>query len=351
MKSTILSLAAIALVAGSCHNNQPVANTSIGQDTIPVKVMQLEKADSRQQVFATGQFTTDDETSLSFKNGGIIDRIYVKEGDAVNKGQLLATLHLAEINAQAEQATLSVQKAERDYNRASALYKDSVATLEQMQNAKTALDVARQQLTAIRFNQSYSEIKAPSSGFVLRKFVNEGQVTGPGTPVLMVNGAGKGSWLLKVGVSDRQWAAIQAGDKATIETDALPGQTIAAVVSKKPEGVDPASGTFIIQLQLQQKPTAIASGLFGKATITPSHAVNGWTIPYDALLDGDQNQGYVFITNDNKTATKVKVTLGGIDNNKVLVTGGLDSVKAIIISGNAYLNDHSPILIQNTTHP
>jgi multidrug efflux pump subunit AcrA (membrane-fusion protein) len=166
----------------------------------------------------------------------------------------------------------------------------------------------------------------------------------------MVNGAGKGSWLLKVGVSDQQWAAIQPGDKAVIQTDALPGQFINAVVSKKPEGID-ASGTFLIQLKLLQQPKTLASGLFGKATIIPSRSLNAWQIPYDALMDGDQNEGYVFITNDNKTAVKVKVSLGSIENHTVLVTGGLEHAKALIISGNAYLNDNSPITIQNTTRP
>jgi RND family efflux transporter MFP subunit len=346
-KMMIPVLAALLLVA--CHNKETQQKTALS-DTIPVQLMPLTMQETQQKIYASGQFTTDDETNLSFKNGGIINRIYVQEGDAVTKGQLIASLHLTEINAQAEQSGLAVQKAERDYNRAQNLYKDSVATLEQMQNAKTALDIARQQQHAVQFNQGYSEIRAASNGFILRKYANEGQVVGPGTPVVMVNGAGKGSWLLKVGVSDQQWAAIQPGDKAVIQTDALPGQSINAVVSKKPEGID-ASGTFLIQLKLLQQPKTLASGLFGKATITPSRSVNAWQIPYDALMDGDQNEGYVFITNDNKTAVKVKVSLGNIENHTVLVTGGLENAKALIISGNAYLNDNSPITIQNTTRP
>jgi RND family efflux transporter MFP subunit len=340
---------AAALLLSACHNNEPKQKTILS-DTIPVKLLALTRQETKQSIYASGQFTTDDETNLSFKNGGIINRIYVQEGDAVTKGQLIASLHLAEINAQAAQSSLAVQKAERDYNRAQSLYQDSVATLEQMQNAKTALDVARQQQHAVQFNQGYSEIRAASNGYVLRKYANEGQVVGPGTPVVMINGAGKGGWLLKVGVSDQQWAALQTGDKAVITTDALPGQAIDGVVSKKAEGID-ASGTFIIQLKLLQQPRTLASGLFGKATITPSRVINAWQIPYDALLDGDQNEGYVFVTNDNKTATKVKVSLGRIENHTVLVTGGLENAKAVIISGNAYLNDNSPITIQNTTRP
>ena len=67
---------------------------------------------------------------------------------------MLATLNLTEVNAAAEQASLAYQKAERDYERASNLYQDSVATLEQMQNAKTALDVARQQYNSAGFNRT-----------------------------------------------------------------------------------------------------------------------------------------------------------------------------------------------------
>ena len=70
----------------------------------------------------------------------------VKEGDRVKKGQLLDTLKSTEIAAQVQQVNLALEKAQRDYQRASKLYKDSVATLEQLQNAKTGVDIARQNL-------------------------------------------------------------------------------------------------------------------------------------------------------------------------------------------------------------
>jgi RND family efflux transporter MFP subunit len=182
---------------------------------------------------------------------------------------------------------------------------------------------------------------------VLRKFANDGQIVGPGTPVLMVNGAGQSNWILKAGVSDYQWASIKTGDKATITTDALPGQTINAFVSKKSEGVDPVSGTFQVQLQLNNAPAGkIASGLFGKATINPSQSTKAWSVPYDALLDGDAGSGYVFITNDNTTAQKVKVQVDKIENGKVIVSGGLENAKALIISGSAYLNEGSRIKVK-----
>lgn len=345
-KLFIVLLPLAAWIVQACSSSEGKNNAIVNTDQIPVKVMKLEKKAVSAQVQASGQFTTDDETFLSFKTGGVIDKILVKEGDAVRKGQLLATLNLTEINAQVSQARLAFEKAERDHARVSNLYRDSVATLEQYQNAKTGLDVATQQYEAARFNRSYSEIRALSNGFVLRKLASEGQVIQSGTAVVQTNGANKGKWLLKTGVSDKEWSQIAINDKATVRTDAAGGETFAAVVSRKSESTDPSTGSFTIELTLTGKlPSSIATGMFGKAVITPTQSAQVWSIPYDALLDGDAQSGYVFVTDDLKTARKAKVTVTGISHDHVTVSSGLENAEALIIAGSAYLRDNAPIRI------
>lgn len=334
-----------ALLIQACKN-QPHNEAKNAEAQIPVRLLSLQQSATAQPIYATGRFTTDDETLLAFKTGGIVQSIAVNEGDPVRKGQLLATLNLTEIDAQVQQATLALDKAQRDYQRVAALYRDSVATLEQMQNTKTALDIAKQQVDAARFNKSYSEIRASQNGYVLRKLANVGQVVSPGVPVVQVNGAAASDWLLKVSVSDQQWSAIRKGDAATVTTDVAPNQPLAASVFRKSEGIDPATGTFSISLRLAAKPTTgVAAGLFGKATIQPTQKTASWNIPYDAVLDADSGAGYVFVTNDQKTARRVKVLIAGITPNSVLVTDGLQDAQALIISGSAYLNDQSPIKV------
>ena len=346
MKIAYPTLLLTALFLGACSQHKKDQDTIANQDVIPVKILPLKVEDVNNSIAVSGQFTTNDETLLSFKNGGIINKIYVKEGDVIQQGQLLAKVNGTEITAQVQQVTLAYQKAERDYNRASKLYKDSVATLEQMQNAKTAFQVAKEQLDAARFNQNYAEIRATSSGYVLKKLASDGQIVGPGTPVLQINGAKQNKWVLKVGLSDRQWATLKVNDRATITTDALPNQSLSAKVTRKSEGIDPQSGTFAVELTLDEpKIKGLATGLFGKATIIPTKSSSGYTIPYDALLDGGENEGFVFITNDNKTAQKVKVQLGAIQNDKINVIGGLENATALIVSGSAYLTDGSKIKV------
>ncbi|HVI48394.1 MAG TPA: efflux RND transporter periplasmic adaptor subunit [Chitinophaga sp.] len=346
MKHTalLLPLTLLLFSCGSKPQQEGIDSTSI----IPVKVMPLARQGGALSITASGQFTTDDEVNLSFKTNGIINNILVKEGDPVHTGQLLATLNLTEIDAQVQQAQLGFEKAQRDYQRTLNLHKDSVATLEQLQNSKTALDIAKQQLSTVQFNRSYSAIRATQDGYVLRKLANAGQFVNAGASVLQINGARNAHWLLRIGVSDKEWAEVKAGDKATVETTSLPGETLPATVVRKSEGVDAQSGTFMIDVQLQgPKPAAIATGMFGRCRITSGNTSgNGaWSIPYEALLDGNGSTGYVFITNDNKTAQRIPVTIAGMEKDQVLISQGMEQARALIISGSAYLKDQSSIRI------
>jgi RND family efflux transporter MFP subunit len=320
--------------------------TNMATDVIPVKVIEINQESIGQTIHASGIFTTEDETYLGFKIGGVIQHILVKEGDAIKSGQLLATLNLTEIKAQVQQAQIGLEKAERDFTRAGNLYKDSVATLEQFQNSKTALDMAKQQISVLKFNQNYAEIRAVKSGYVLKKFANDGQVVGPGTPILQINGANKDNWVLKVGLSDQDWSTVSIGDRATVRIDTEKEQNFTATVMAKSEGVDPITGTLWVTLKTNGIPAKkIALGIFGKANIQPKKKINAWVIPFDAVVEGNENEGFIFITKDEKTAEKVQVKISSIAHGKVFVTQGLENVKGIITSGNAYLNDGSAIKI------
>ncbi|WPP50419.1 efflux RND transporter periplasmic adaptor subunit [Catalinimonas niigatensis] len=335
----------LALLWQACSPAESAKAVPAANEAIPVQVIALQKEEVAQPVVTSGQFSTDDETTLSFKTGGIVKDVLVKEGDRVRKGQLLATLDLTEIKTGVSQAELAHKKAQRDFSRTENLYRDSVATLEQYQNAETALALANEQWNAAKFNLSYSEIRAVANGYVLTKFANAGQMISTGDPVIRVNGASDSKWIFKAGVSDKEWAVIQEGDSASILTDALPGQPLPARVVRKSEGADPLNGAFAIELRVDTDQKMLASGLFGTATIIPAKKVNVWRIPHEALLDGNADQGFVFVTDDRKTAHKIQVTIASIGNDYIHISGGLENVSALISRGSAYLKDESAISI------
>ncbi len=339
---------ALVLALSACGSAEQRTDGLADSDTIPVRIIQLATSDTSQVINATGTFTTDDETALAFKNGGVIQQIHVKEGDAFRKGQLLASLEPTEINTAVRQAQLGTEKAERDYQRARQLFLDSVATQEQMENAKTAFEAAKQDAERAAYNLGHTRIHAAFDGYVLQRPASTGQVVGPGTPVLLVSSTGRAGWLLKVGVSDRQWSAIQLGDNAEVTTDATRDKRLQAKVFRKSEGIDPQSGTFTIYLKLEgndELPT-VASGMFGKAEIRLSAKTGAWFIPYEALLDGDAGTGYVFVTDDGQTARRVPVQIGSIQKDRIVVTGGLEEATSLIVSGSPYLRDGSKITVK-----
>ncbi|WP_341904710.1 efflux RND transporter periplasmic adaptor subunit [Fluviicola taffensis] len=344
MKKLVIPALFLSFLVASCGSKEKITNEIPKVEVIPVKLESLQAMNSTEEIHVSGQFTTDDETYLSFLSGGIIQKLYVKEGDKVRKGQLLATLDLTLVRATVSQAKLGLEKSKRDLDRAKNLQKEGFATLEQLQNAQTAVDVAEEQVQSALFNLKYAEIRAVSNGFILRKMANQGQLVGSGTPVFQTNGAGSSSFKLKVGVSDRQWSQIHIGDAAEIQADVFKNRNLKAKVSRKSESIDPFSGTFTVELEIQGKlPEGLASGVFGKATISLSETSENWKIPYEALLDGNANDGFVFVSNDRKTVKKVPVKIENLNQDVVEIGEGLEGYKYVIVSGGPYLNEQSVI--------
>jgi len=341
-----LVLISVIVAAGlaACNGNASEKKPASTAEAIPVKLLPVNAVANPGVINAPGLVSTENEARLSFKIGGIIEKIYVKEGDRIRKGQLLATLKSTEIASQVQQVQLTVEKAQRDYQRANNLYKDSVVTLEQLQNAKTGLDIARQNLQQVAFNQEYSKIYAPADGFVLKKIGNEGELTSSGSPVLLANALSASSkWILKIGLSDKEWSAIEVGNKATVSVDAFPAQQFNGVVSKKSLSADAASGSFQAELRVdfgQQQP---AIGMFGTASIAVSHSSVGFSIPYEALLEANGKKGFVFVSADKRTVKKIPVTISSISDNVVYIADGLQGQSWVITTGSPYLNDKSII--------
>jgi RND family efflux transporter MFP subunit len=299
------------LVLNACGTDGKASNNVIPKGSIPVKVSPIVMSENKIDIHGTGQFTTDDETLLSFKTSGIINQILVSEGDYIKQGQLLATLDLTEINTEVTQAKLAYEKALRDFERVQRLLADSVATLEQSQNSKTALDIASQNLQAAEFNKDYSLIRAVSNGYVLKKFANPGQQISSGSPVLQTNGTGKGNWKLKVALSDRDWATVQEDDRVEIITPVQPERLYQAHVKRKAKVADTMTGTYLVEIEFSETaPDHLASGMFGTAIIHSSTTQPTWYIPYDAILDANGGKGFVFVTKDNANSPKNKCGFG-----------------------------------------
>ncbi|MBK7408192.1 MAG: efflux RND transporter periplasmic adaptor subunit [Saprospirales bacterium] len=314
-------------------------------NAIFVKTAQVERSELSPSIHASGMVGASNEARVSFKTGGIIRRTFVDEGDFVKAGQLLATLDLTEIEAQVQQAKEGLEKSKRDLHRAENLLADSIATLEQVQNATTAVEVAGQNVHIAEFNKQFSEIRSPFAGKVVAKLLNEGEVTGPGMPVFYLIGTGQQDWVVKVGLSHRDWARLHEGDQAQVHLDAYPAETFPAAVTKLADVANPMSGTFDAELKLNPKGKRLAAGLVASVELQPRKNGAYALIPIESLVESDGNKGFVYAPGPDGKAQKVQVTIAFLIGEKVAISSGLDGIATVVTAGAPYLRDGQLIKI------
>ncbi len=357
----------------SCSDTKassPDSNPSTPPRT--VKVMPAQSIQYREAVKASGQLALAEEARLSFKTGGVIRKIHVREGQQVRAGQLLAEIETDEISARAQQAELgkaqgaisvenarlALQLAERDYRNAKGLYTDSVATLEQLENAEVQLDNARNQLKlaeraqsiqaqqeeVANYNLRHAKILAPADGTILKKMAEPNEVTNPGTPVLLFGSHSK-AFVLRVSVTDKDVVHLNLGDPATVVFDAYPGRTFSGSIREIAGMADPYTGTFEVEVEVKPEAVALRSGFIGRVSIQSSEATPLISIPTDALKVADGQAGIVFTAVGNQ-AQQQKVDIYKLQGDQLLLRSGVNAGDQVITSGLGFLQDGTPIIIE-----
>lgn len=343
--AVLLISGAYALSACGPRNSPPASAPT--EEVFAVRTAAAKVVQTVRPVIASGMVASETEARLAFKTGGIIDKIWVKEGETVNKGTLLATLNLTEISAQAEQAKEGAEKARRDYERAKQLFQDSVATSVQVENARTAYEVARRNVEIASFNLTLSEIRAPANGKIVRKTANSGEMIGPGQPVFLFYASGNDNWVMRVGVADKDWVRLRVADSARLVFDAFPQETYPAVVYSLAQGADMLSGLYQVELKLAPlpkgtPPPTLAAGFFVSATIFPSLVQRYVEVPVEALIEGSGNSASVFVPEQGK-AKRVPVRLAFLQGRHAYLAEGLSGGEQVIIEGAAFLSDGAAI--------
>ncbi len=370
-KYILLPLLTFGLFA--CGGNEESATETHTAAPIARKVetAKVEKIDHQETIFATGTLSSREEVKLSFKTGGVIQAIYVREGQNVQKGQVLAKLDLEEIQAQVQQADigkdqaninvenakLALQLAERDYKNAQGLYQDSVATLEQLQNAEVQLNNARNQLEAAKkglafseqnvevanFNLKYSTIVAPTSGTILKKLAEVNELVGTGTPVIYFGSKDKAQ-VIRVNITDKDIIHIDLEDRAEVQFDAYPQHKFEGIVREIASTADPYTNTYEVEIEVLPEGKKLLSGFIGRVNIFTDAGESLLRVPVDALYSANGQLGEVFIIHNGK-ASKTSISIIKMEGDYLLVNKGLTPDDEVIVSGVGYLEADQPVII------
>jgi RND family efflux transporter MFP subunit len=330
----------LALLA-ACGNGE---DTAAGKSAAPVRVAVVETTPAVETLRAVGVLAPADEVRLAFKTGGLVEAIHVEQGQAVRKGQLLATLADDEVASAVAQTRAVADKAARDLERGRALLADEVATREQVEDLATANAVAGAQLRSALFNARHARIEAPGDGVVLRRLAEPDEQVAPGQPVLIV-GNTDGGWIVRAALSDRDIVQVETGHAAEVTLDAFPGRRFAATIIEIAAAADPETGTYEMKLAVDPAGARFVQGLTAKVTIADAGADTVAVVPVTSLLEADGRVATVFVVAEDSIARRVSVRTGRLFGERIEVLKGVAPGDRVITEGAAWLDDNDAVRV------
>lgn len=339
MKNPTIFIAFVLGLLSACES-QP-KKVIVPDKPINVKVQAVGKLEYKVPVRATGRLSTTTEMKLSFKTGGIVKQLNAREGETVNRGEVLALVDLSEIQAQANQASIGLDKAKRDLTRAGNLYRDSVVTLEQYQNAESAFELAKAQKRIADFNLEYSRIMAPSDGKILKLLVEANEIIGPGHPAILFAST-ENDWVVRVSVTDKDIVKLALGNSARVFMDPFPGREFKAIVNELGTVADPVTGTYEAELIIVHPSAEFRTGFISRVDIYPRTLLHSVVVPIEALLDASDNSAHVYIY-DGGRASRRRIRTGAILNDRVVVLDGISEGELVITDGAKYLTSNAEV--------
>ena len=205
--------------------------------------------------------------------------------------------------------------------------------------------MAKKSLQIAEFNVAYSQVYSPIEGKVIKKLMQEGEITGPGIPVYYIMGVRQSDWKIVAGLTDKNWGRIKKGEKAKIILDAYPGWIIESEVKRLADVANPLSGTLDVELGIPSKDNRIAAGMLAHIEIIPSINAEYIIIPVEALVSSNGRTGVVYVPKDG-IAEKRMVRIQQFQGERVAIESGLEGATEVITAGSGFLEDGDRISIE-----
>jgi RND family efflux transporter MFP subunit len=316
-------------------------------DSILVKTIQLKPTDFTKYANLQASVVSDDLTYASSEVGGRIINLFVKEGDQIKKGQLIASIDLDAIQKQKEEIETSLSLAKTVFERQKNLWDQEIGSEIQFLQAKNNMERLEKSISTINTQLSKKNVYAPISGYVEKEFSKAGEICAPGSPIIEI--LNNYSLKIKADVPENYLTKVKSGDIVDISLPAL-NETMKSKITQLGRTIDPANRTFKIEVALKNDKNIYKPNLLAEVKIKEFEQKNAIVIPIDYVLEEVSGQKFVYKVNQTKDgakAEKVDVTLGESFDGQVIVLEGLKEDDQLITEGSHLIIDGSLLDIFN----
>lgn len=321
----------VSVLAASCLCSCQLARLKrvrVAPDGVSVKVQTAEESRTVSQKTYVGTLEASKEAVVNASHGGVVEKIYVREGQKVAQGQAMAVIASRTVRSSYEAAMAALARAEDGYGRASKVYESGSVTDVKMVEIRTQLAQARASAEAAENALDECTLRAPFAASVSGVFVHEGEHVAIARP--MVSLADVSEPEIRISVPENEVHMIAPGDRAEAYFPAL-DRTFAAVVKNKAFVGDALSHSYKCTLAVKGGPAGLLPGMICNVSLEKD-GVSGIVIPADVVRIDDKGR-YVWTVGSDGKVSKTRITAGGFSGKGVIVTGGLAPGDRIIVEG------------------
>ncbi len=308
------------------------------EEKIHVAVTELDTQLFEHYIEVTGIVEADLDVNVSPESPGIIQEVYVTEGQHVSSGQVLGRLNTETLKRSLDELTVQLDLAKTNYKRQKNLWDQNIGSEMQFLQAKTNMESLEKKIESLQAQINMSEIRSPANGVVDIVFQKKGQMGSPQVPFAKVLNIDK----LKIyaDVSESYLTRIDQGDMVKVTFPALDLE-IDAPITRIGNTIDPDNRTFRVRIDIQNRGKKIKPNLISIVKIRDFVAKDAIVVP-TLLVKEDFKGQYTFIVeNEGGTllAKKVRVKTGMTQNNRTVVVEGLQDGMKIISEGYNQVSD------------
>ncbi len=296
----------------------------------PNDVAQAARADVISGVPVSGSLQPGVDVQIKAPVPEVVEQVLVREGDAVQKGQVLARFYSASLVPQAASAETQRRVAAADFERMKNLFAEGAVSQKDVENAELALRAAEAADANARRRLDEATVRAPVSGVIARRMVDAGDRVGDGDQLFQL--VNTGVLEFEAAVPAQYVGDVRVGAPVVLAVTGLESAAINGRVSRVNATADPSTRQVKVYVTVPNADRRMVGGLFASGRIVLQERRGAVVIPRPGLRTDDAGQTYVLVIENDRIARR-DVVAGVYDEVRVLyeITQGLAGGETVII--------------------
>ncbi|MBC9794909.1 efflux RND transporter periplasmic adaptor subunit [Sinomicrobium weinanense] len=243
-----------------------------------------------------GNVSTKQNILINAEYNGILTQVYVKEGQAVRKGQLLAKIDDGGLSQQLAQLEIQANLAKTTYERQKRLWDQNIGSEMQFLDARTSYESQEKAIAQLKDQIAKTTVTAPFSGTIDDVITDQGTAVTPGNPLMRI--VSLNNMYIEAEVPEKYLASIKKGTDVEIDFPVL-GKTVDAKVRQVGNYINPNNRSFKIEVDVPNDSGNIKPNLTAKLRVNDYTSEHAILIPQSIISENANGEQYVYIAEKN----------------------------------------------------